>query len=884
VDEVEREAIAALRQGEIAGLETLIRLHQLRALRTAYAITGDRMAAEDAVADAYLSVYEHIGQFDSARPFGSWFSRIVANRAVSEIRRARRAATGDATELALVQRADPAPGPEEEVVRHELRDLVVLAIKRLPAVQRAALVQRYYLDIDEATIAGMSACPVGTVKSRLHAAKKRLRASFAELRPGVPAGRSEDRRVLRRVLATYLEEAVPADSSVWPAVQRRLRFLLQEIPNAQMITTSPLAADEQPPPTPDFTTRPPNGTYLLMGPPRSGTTMSLVGAERVAGFPVLRYEGPAWQLARVEYSPPEPRRADGFGPPRYAWHMPAVILTYESPPLTAKLVQHGNPFPGQTIRVVRDSTTPVGETVLRVEQVAGADYLVRCRPSDGLVTEVQFATTITRVFVHFDPPTDWATAADFVGCLQPSQRSIAMDLSRRTFLSTASGLAVVTIAGCGTLTHLPGASGRPTRVAGVQPGGSTNTEIKRLQEALETSVAALAGTKTLSIDPRIIWVTPADGAHVPDGQTPDASVVDALGQMLSSANAALRSDLVAFSWSVIQRSGGTATAIGPDAVARQMVRRRLLRPLDDLLRTTPLVKQDDYFPGAWEASDIDGKLYGLPLGIMPTMLLYDKELLDAAGVTVPDGGWGWQQLLEAGLHLTKPPTQYALAATTLNVGLFIEQNGGAIISPDGRQCLLDQPAAIEAAGFYASLFQPRTIVAPQGNGGIAFAQGMMTSGSARFALLPGWASPGVPTDIGTQRLHLAEPFHGKAPHAGLTLQSLLAMTSAATDPSGSFAVMAALAGELQRRLYVPATLAAAKTVDPRQQGLHLNAEEQAAIIQTARYATYGRAVGPDVTPAMRTLEAALQRGQDPSQACRAATKAINSLLAASESG
>jgi len=263
------------------------------------------------------------------------------------------------------------------------------------------------------------------------------------------------------------------------------------------------------------------------------------------------------------------------------------------------------------------------------------------------------------------------------------------------------------------------------------------------------------------------------------------------------------------------------------------------------------------------------------------MLLYDKELLDAAGLTVPDGGWGWQQLLEAGLKLTKPPTQYALAPTTLSMGLFVEQNGGAILGPDGRQCLLDQPAAIEAAAFYASLFQPRTIVAPQGNGGVSFAQGTMTLGSARIALLPGWASPSVPTDIGTRRLHLAEPFHGKAPHASLTLQSLLAMTSAATDPSGSFAVMAALAGELQRRLYVPATLAAAKTVDPRQQGLHLDAAEQAAIIRTAQYATYSRRIGPDVTPAMRALEAALQQGQDPSQACRAATRAISSLLAAS---
>ena len=48
----ESEALAALRQGDIAGLGTLVRLHQLRALRTAYAITDNQVSAEDVVAAA----------------------------------------------------------------------------------------------------------------------------------------------------------------------------------------------------------------------------------------------------------------------------------------------------------------------------------------------------------------------------------------------------------------------------------------------------------------------------------------------------------------------------------------------------------------------------------------------------------------------------------------------------------------------------------------------------------------------------------------------------------------------------------------------------------------------------------------------------------------
>jgi RNA polymerase sigma-70 factor, ECF subfamily len=137
--EAEREAVAALQRGDVAGLGTLVRLHQVRALRTAYAITGDQTSAEDAVADAFVLVYEHIAQFDPARPFAPWFYRIVANRALSGARQERRVLTGEVAEAMLATQADPASGPEEEALHDELRSLVVLAIKELLPAQRVGV-------------------------------------------------------------------------------------------------------------------------------------------------------------------------------------------------------------------------------------------------------------------------------------------------------------------------------------------------------------------------------------------------------------------------------------------------------------------------------------------------------------------------------------------------------------------------------------------------------------------------------------------------------------------------------------------------------------------------------------------------------------------------
>ncbi|MGI8912373.1 MAG: extracellular solute-binding protein, partial [Chloroflexota bacterium] len=766
----ESEALAALHQGDITGLGTLVRLHQLCALRTAYAITGNQASAEDIVADAFVLVYERIAQYDLARPFTPWFFRIVANLALSLARRARHTLTGEAAEATLALQADSASGPEEEALRNSLRNLVVLAMQGLLPAQRGVLVQRYFLDMDEASMARMAGCPLGTIKSRLHTARRKLRERLAAHHPGVPADRATDRQMLRRLLLDYLEEAVPTASNVWTAVQQRIQLTISEDPLAKGVTTIPLPQDVAPPAPPDFSDPHPEGVYLLTGPPRSGPSVPLEEAERLAGFPILQFVGPEWQLLSTAYAPAEPRLAVGFDPHRYAWRMPAVILTYQRRTQAATVVEHVNPGLGQRIRFVQTSTGLPDDAVRRVEHIDNASYLVQYRQTDGLVTEVQFATPTTRAFVQFDPPIRWAAAAAFVQRLQSNARSIAMALSRRTFLSTASGLAVITVSGCSvpSLAHLPGVgtSSPPARVAGVRPGNVTNIAIKRLNDVLPTAVAALAAAKKPPIAPQIIWLTPPDTTSGSAGQTPTAGVVDTLDQMRRVSGATPRPDLVALGGSNVERSGGSNLLLSPDEVAQQLVGRKLLLPLDDFLRTTALVKVDDYFPGALEASRVDGKLYGLPLSIAPTMLIYDKQLFDEARVTVPAGGWDWQQMLEAARKLTKPPHQYAFAPTTLNVGMFIQLNGGDILSKDGRRCLLDQPMAIEAAAFYASLFHPSTIVAPQSNAPISFAQGVVTYQSASIAMLPNFVGVSAPVPPeGPRRLYFAEPFHGKVQRA-----------------------------------------------------------------------------------------------------------------------
>jgi RNA polymerase sigma-70 factor (ECF subfamily) len=171
----EAAATQALQMGDIAGLEALVRLHQRQALKVALHITANRAMAEDVVADAFVTVFDRIGQFDPRRPFAPWFYRIVVNAALKAV--SRQAMQLPGSEALLAVQSHPT-SPEQDAIRHEERDAVIASIQRLPAKQRAVVTLRYYLDMDETTIGKTMGIPTGTVKWRLHAARRKLRSAL----------------------------------------------------------------------------------------------------------------------------------------------------------------------------------------------------------------------------------------------------------------------------------------------------------------------------------------------------------------------------------------------------------------------------------------------------------------------------------------------------------------------------------------------------------------------------------------------------------------------------------------------------------------------------------------------------------------------------------
>jgi RNA polymerase sigma-70 factor (ECF subfamily) len=187
MDEEERSAVALLQHGDISGLETLVRVYHARSVRCAYLVTQDLDAAQDVVQSAFIRAYERIGQFDARRPFGPWFWKGVLRDAVKAANRRSRSVPFDVLqpegqESAADGAVDPHPDPVALWEGREAAAAVAAALAELPARERAAIVQRYYLGLSEAAMAQAADCPPGTIKSRLNSARERLRVLLQPLR------------------------------------------------------------------------------------------------------------------------------------------------------------------------------------------------------------------------------------------------------------------------------------------------------------------------------------------------------------------------------------------------------------------------------------------------------------------------------------------------------------------------------------------------------------------------------------------------------------------------------------------------------------------------------------------------------------------------------
>ena len=169
-----------------AAFERLMRRYNSRLFRIARAILKDDAEAEDAVQDAYLEAFRHIGEFRGQSQVATWLTRIAINQALMRLRRHKRERVvvpfpgdtgGTARQTEVIDQK--AESPAAATLRAEIRNVVETRIDELPPAFRAVFIMR---DVEEMTVQETAEClgiPPATVRTRLFRARALLRDALA---------------------------------------------------------------------------------------------------------------------------------------------------------------------------------------------------------------------------------------------------------------------------------------------------------------------------------------------------------------------------------------------------------------------------------------------------------------------------------------------------------------------------------------------------------------------------------------------------------------------------------------------------------------------------------------------------------------------------------
>jgi RNA polymerase sigma-70 factor (ECF subfamily) len=180
----DEELVEDFLHGEDVAFRHLIERFHDPLIRFLFRLTGQREMAEDVFQDTFLQVHQSIESFDPTRRFKPWLFTIAANKARDALRRAHRrramslsGSASDDEDSAPIDLADlRIPAVETRLAAEEQGAMVQRAIDQMSPRLREVLLMAYFQRLTYQQIAEQYGIPVGTVKSRLHAAV----ASFAD--------------------------------------------------------------------------------------------------------------------------------------------------------------------------------------------------------------------------------------------------------------------------------------------------------------------------------------------------------------------------------------------------------------------------------------------------------------------------------------------------------------------------------------------------------------------------------------------------------------------------------------------------------------------------------------------------------------------------------
>ena len=163
----EASLIARSKNGDKSAFSALVEIYQNKLYRTAYGVLGNSQDAYDALQDCILKSYISIGSLRNDYYFKYWLNRILINSCNDIIRRRKK--------VIYIEDSDAMGKPDE----YDDSSLdIKIALSKLEQKYKLIISLRYYHDLSYEDISEVLNCPLGTVKSRLNYAIKKLRETL----------------------------------------------------------------------------------------------------------------------------------------------------------------------------------------------------------------------------------------------------------------------------------------------------------------------------------------------------------------------------------------------------------------------------------------------------------------------------------------------------------------------------------------------------------------------------------------------------------------------------------------------------------------------------------------------------------------------------------
>lgn len=173
----EEELVRRMMADDREAFDLLMERYYPRTLRMAFLISGSYADSEDIVQETFVQCYVNRKKIRRPEYFERWLYKTLTHEAWRVCRKTRRE---QPVEEVFGENEPAGPSVLEEVMRGTRDRELYGAVRRLPEKQRTAVVLYYFNGLTTREIASVMGCLEGTVKSRLHTARKQLRQVLAD--------------------------------------------------------------------------------------------------------------------------------------------------------------------------------------------------------------------------------------------------------------------------------------------------------------------------------------------------------------------------------------------------------------------------------------------------------------------------------------------------------------------------------------------------------------------------------------------------------------------------------------------------------------------------------------------------------------------------------